>query len=80
MSHDVYDYIENCERYESVGETPSKIYIKAPNEVLAHHLLASRVQQPGKLKGEFLQKSKNCNLNAVTASASSTNSNYILTF
>lgn len=71
MTHNVYDYVEDCENYDSVIETLNKIYIKSPNEVFARHLLATRIQQPGESIDEFLQKlktlSKDCNLKAVTA-------------
>ena len=47
------------------------LYIKPKNEIFAHHLLATRRQQPGESLDEYLQAlkaaSKDCNFKAVTA-------------
>lgn len=71
VSHNVFDYIEECTDYESAIDTLQKLYVKTPNEVFARHLLATRRQQPGESLDEYLQElrklSKDCNLKAVTA-------------
>ncbi|XP_041366947.1 uncharacterized protein LOC121381668 [Gigantopelta aegis] len=71
VSPNVYDYIEDCHNYESAVEILHNLYVKAPNEVFARHLLATRCQQPGESIHEFLHElrklSKDCNLKAVTA-------------
>ena len=71
VSHDVYDYIEDCADYNAAIETLTHLYIKTPNEIFARHLLATRRQKPGETLTEFLQElrklSKDCNLKNVTA-------------
>ena len=71
VSHNVYDYIEDCADYDSAIETLTRLYIKTPNEIFARHLLATRRQKPGETLTEFLQElrklSKDCNLKNVTA-------------
>ena len=47
VSHDVYDYIEDCADYDAAIETLTHLYIKTPNEIFARHLLATRRQKPG---------------------------------
>ena len=71
VSHDVYDYIEDCADYDAAIETLTHLYIKTPNEIFARHLLSTRRQKPGETLTEFLQElrklSKDCNLKNVTA-------------
>ena len=71
ISHNVFDYVEDCADYDSVVVTLEGLYIKSPNEIFARHLLATRRQQPGESLDEFLQSlrklSKDCNLKAVSA-------------
>ena len=70
ISHNIFDYVEDCTDYDSVVVTLEGLYIKSPNDILARHLLATRRQQPGESLDEFLQSlrklSKDCNLKAVS--------------
>ena len=71
ISHNVFDYVEDCTDYDSVVVTLEGLYIKSPNEMFARHLLVIRRQQPGESLDEFHQSlrklSKDCNLKAVSA-------------
>ena len=71
ITHNVFDYVEDCVDFDSVVKTLQNLYIKTPNEIFARHLLANRRQQSGESLDEFLQQlcklSKDCNLNDVTA-------------
>ncbi|XP_046863329.1 uncharacterized protein LOC124457082 [Xenia sp. Carnegie-2017] len=71
VSHSVYDYIEDCQDFDSSIEALNNLYIKPPNEIFAHHLLATRRQKPGDSLTELLQElkrlSKDCNVRSVTA-------------
>ena len=71
MTHNVFDYVEDCADFDSVMKTLQNLYIKTPNEIFARHLLANRRQQSGESLNEFLQQlrklSKYCNLKDVTA-------------
>ena len=71
VSHNVYDYIEDCANYDAAIETLTQLYIKTLNEIFAHHLLATRRQKPGETLNEILQElrklSKDCNVKNVTA-------------
>ncbi|XP_046841983.1 uncharacterized protein LOC124436099 [Xenia sp. Carnegie-2017] len=71
VSHNVYDYIEDCQDFDSSIEALNNLYIKPPNEIFARHLLATRRQKPGESLTEFLQElkrlSKDCNVRSVTA-------------
>ena len=71
VSHNVYEYIEGCEDYDSAIRILEQLFVKTPNEVFARHLLATRRQKPGESLTEFLQElhklSKDCNLRNVTA-------------
>ena len=42
ISHNVFDYVEDCSDYDSVAVTLEGLYIKFPNEIFARHLLAAR--------------------------------------
>ena len=70
ITHNVFDYVEDCVDFDSVVKTVYKD-IKTPNEIFARHLLANRRQQSGESLDEFLQQlrklSKDCNLKDVTA-------------
>ena len=71
VSHNVYEYIEDCTDYNSALEVLNQLFIKKPNEIFARHLLATRRQNPGETLVEFIQElrrlSKDCNLKSVTA-------------
>jgi hypothetical protein len=47
VSHNVYEYIEDCADYESALEVLNQLFIKKPNEIFARHLLATRRQKSG---------------------------------
>ena len=67
----IFEYVEQCETYESAVATLKALYIKPTNEVFARHLLATRRQRNGESLDEFLQAlktlSKDCNFKDVTA-------------
>ncbi|XP_046858614.1 uncharacterized protein LOC124452064 [Xenia sp. Carnegie-2017] len=42
VSHNVYDYIEDCQDFDSSIEALNNLYMKPPNEIFARHLLATR--------------------------------------
>ena len=71
ISHNVYEFIEDCSDYESSIETLNRLYVKPPNEISSRHLLATRCQKPGETLAEFLTElrrlSKDCNVKSVTA-------------
>ncbi|XP_004209566.1 uncharacterized protein LOC101235339 [Hydra vulgaris] len=71
VSSNVYDYIEECDSYESVIETLENLYIKTPNEIFARHQLLARHQTSSESLEDFLQElrklSKNCNYKDVSA-------------
>jgi len=70
MSHNVYDYIEDCTTYLAAEAVLTKLYVRTPNEIFARHLLATRKQAGGESIDEFLQVLKrlvkDCNVKAVT--------------
>ncbi|XP_004208920.1 uncharacterized protein LOC101241082 [Hydra vulgaris] len=71
VSSNVYDYIEECDSYESVIETLENLYVKTPNEIFARHQLLARHQTSSESLEDFLQElrklSKNCNYKDVSA-------------
>ena len=56
MTHNVFDYVEDCVDFDSVVKTLQNMYIKTPNEIFARHLLDNRHQQSGESLDEFLQQ------------------------
>ena len=68
VSHNVYDYIEDCADYDAAIETLTQLYIETMNEIFARHLFTTRRQKPGETLNEFLLGlSKDCNLKNITA-------------
>ncbi|XP_048589516.1 uncharacterized protein LOC125573188 [Nematostella vectensis] len=71
VSHNVYEYIEDCSTYDSAIQVLKQLFIKTPNEIFARHLLATRRQKTGETLTEFLQElrrlCKDCNVKAVSA-------------
>ena len=71
MTHNVFDYVEDCVDFDSFVKTLQNMYIKTPNKIFAGQLLANRRQQSDESVDEFLQHlrklSKDCNLKDVTA-------------
>ena len=41
MTHNVFDYVEDCVHFDSVVKLLQNLYIKTPNEIFARHLLAN---------------------------------------
>ena len=56
VSHNVYDYIEECTDYDAAISILEKLHVKTPNEIFARHLLATRQQKPGESLDEFLRE------------------------
>ena len=71
VSHNVYEYIEECTDYDSAVRVLEQLFVKTPNEIFARNLIATRRQKPGESLTEFLielrKLSKDCNLKDVTA-------------
>ena len=71
IDHNVYDYISECNNYDSVIEILKNLYVKPKNVVFARHLLATGKQKSGENIGEYLQAlkelSKDCNFTTVDA-------------
>eukprot|EP00794_Sanderia_malayensis_P002734 gene2734-3159_t len=71
VSHNVYEFIEDCADYDSAILALKCVFVMTPNKIFARHLLATRRQKPGETFSEFLQElcrlSKDCNLKSVTA-------------
>ena len=69
VSYQVYEYIEEATNYDTAIATLRDFFSKAPNEVFAHHLLATAKQELGLTLDEFLlllQKlAKDCHFRAV---------------
>ena len=70
ISYQVYEYIKEASTYDTAIATLRDLFFKSPNEVFAHHLLATAKQQPGHTRDEFLlslQKlAKDGNFRAIT--------------
>ena len=71
VSHNIYEYIEDCKDYDSAIEALQQLFLKTPNEIFARHLLATRQQKSGETLTELLQElkrlSKDCNFKRVSA-------------
>ena len=71
VSHNIFEYVEDCPDYDVAIETLTQLHVKTPNVIFARHLLASKRQQSGETLGEFLRElhklSKDCNIRAVSA-------------
>lgn len=71
VSPPVYEYIAECDSYDTAMTALDAVYIRPKNEVLARHLLATRRQQSGETLEQFLQNlkvlAKDCNFKNVTA-------------
>ena len=71
VSHQVYDYIEDCTTYDEAKKILESLYVKPPNKIFARHVLATTKQQQGQSLDEYLQMlrnlSKDCGFEAVTA-------------
>ena len=71
VSPENFEYISDCTSYDSAIEMVKNVYIKPPNTILAHHLLATCWQQDGETFDEYVQTlkilAKDCNFQAVSA-------------
>ena len=69
VSPRIFEYVEQCETYESAVATLKALYIKPTYDVFTRHLLATRRQRNGESLDEFLQAlktlSKDCNLRMI---------------
>ena len=54
IDHNVYDYISECNNYDSVIEILKNLYVKPKNVVFARHLLATCKQKSGENIDEYL--------------------------
>ncbi|XP_076814961.1 uncharacterized protein LOC143461082 [Clavelina lepadiformis] len=71
VSAEIFEFIEDCNTYDSAVEILQNLLVKKPNEIFARHLLATRKQQPSESPTQFMQTlqilSKNCQCKDVTA-------------
>ncbi|CAC5404524.1 unnamed protein product [Mytilus coruscus] len=71
VSPRVYEYIGECETYDTAIALLEAVYVRPKNEVLARHLLITRRQQTVETLDQFLQELKilanDCNFQPVTA-------------
>ena len=71
VSSEVYAYIEETIDYQQAITILRRAYVKPKNNIMARHLLSTRLQQPGESLEEFLkqlrQLAKDCNFEAVDA-------------
>lgn len=56
VTHNVFEYIEECTTFGSAIAILEKLYVKTPNEIFARHLIATRQQRPGESFNEFLRE------------------------
>ncbi|XP_076822232.1 uncharacterized protein LOC143468748 [Clavelina lepadiformis] len=71
VSAEIFEFIEDCNTYDSAVEILQDLLVKKPNEIFARQLLATRKQQPSESPTQFMQTlqilSKNCQCKDVTA-------------
>ena len=64
-------YQHQCADYDFAIEVLQSLYVTPPNEILAHHLLVTRIPKPGKSLDNYLNAltllSKDCKFKAVSA-------------
>ena len=69
ISSDVYEYIAECNPFDTAVNRLKELYIKPPNEVFAHHLLATCGQKEEENIDEYVQSqqllAKECNFKSV---------------
>ena len=54
VTHQVYQYIEECESYDSAVTTLRNLNSKNPNEVFSRHLLSTKKQEQEQSIDDFL--------------------------
>ena len=71
VSPTVFEYISECETFDTAMNTLQTLFIAPKNEIFARHILATRLQQPGETLIEFLNTlkllAKDCQFKSVTA-------------
>ena len=71
ISSDVYEYIAECNTFDTVANRLKEQCIKPPNEVFARHLLATCGQKEEENIDEYVQRlqllAKECNFKSVDA-------------
>ena len=71
VSHDVFEYIEDCASFDMAIDALIRLYVKTLNEIFARHLIATRRQHSDETLSKFLQElrklSKDCNIKPVNA-------------
>ena len=71
VSHNIYEFISECEKYEDAKKILEDLYVKPSNEIFSRHMLSTRKQQPSESIDQYLQSlkvlSKNCNFQSVSA-------------
>ena len=72
VSPSVFEYVSECESYDSAINILKELYNKPKNVIFARHLLATCKQESGQTLDQYLQKLKSlardCNFKDVTAS------------
>jgi len=70
LSYKRYEYIDECETYNSAIIALDGIFTKTANEVFGRYRLATTRQKPSQSKDEYLQElrrlSKDCNFRDVS--------------
>lgn len=70
VSHSVIKHIDETDDYGQCIAKLKGLYCKPPNEIFAHHCLATHCQEPGESTEKFLvalkKLSKDCNFQTVT--------------
>ena len=71
ISSDVYEYIAECNTFDTAVNRLKELYIKPPNKVFARHLLATCSQKEEENIDEYVQRlqllAKECNFKSVDA-------------
>ena len=71
VSPDVYEYIAECDTFDTAVNCLKELYIKPPNEIYARHLLATCCQKEEENIDEYVQRlqllAKECNFKPVDA-------------
>ena len=71
ISSNVYEYIAECNTFDTAVNCLKELYIKLPNEVFALHLLATCGQKEEENIDEYVQRlqllAKECNFKSVDA-------------
>ncbi|XP_076823227.1 uncharacterized protein LOC143469419 [Clavelina lepadiformis] len=55
VSAEIFEFIEDCNTYDSAVEILQNLLVQKPKEIFARHLLATRKQQPNESPTQFMQ-------------------------